>query len=736
MASPHSSNSNPFAGLVPDATAVCDLDIHTRVPIKLDQCTSSYYAWKTYFNLVFHEYHLFEHVDGTIDGDLMVDDPDWAAIEASLIRWFYLTISPDIFHTVVADDDDACAVWTKINNLFTDNKLQRLVFLQQEFFGCHQDDSSIDDYFMRLKRLADELRDIGAKVSDELMLSTLTAGLNEDFGNVASNLSLLPNPTFQSVAAYLRLEERRMKKVKARVHHTALAAGTSRGQPQPAPPQPRPLAPPGYFPLSPAPPAPPAPQQQQQGGGGGILGPHPADPQVHLAATPYQAGGGGNAPGGYAPGGYTPPLAPASFGYAPPPAPAQLPPAPWDPALLAALHSAPSSSNYGGGVKNLVSVRRLAHDNPLTVEFDGLGFSMKDARTRMVLHRCDNPDDLYPVHSASTSTATASPVALAAGVDLWHNGLAERILRTLNDCVRTLLFHSNVPPQFWPDALATATLLVPPSAADSALHDSVSDADPVQPPARPFLAPARLPLAPPGAASACLSTEGPSAAAPAAGPSAAVPAARPLARPCMAPGGPSATTTLGGAAGSVPAGAISPAGPAASAGSGPAETPGAADSSPPPFVAPAAADPPPAGMMTRSRAGIHRPSLRYAADEYACTVSTSFSPPSPIPSSARAALRDPHWLAAMREEFDALKRNRTWHLVPRPPHANVISGKWVFHHKTNPDGSLERYKARWVVRGFRQRAGVDFTDTFAPVVKPGTIRTVLQLAVSRAWLVH
>ena len=90
----------------------------------------------------------------------------------------------------------------------------------------------------------------------------------------------------------------------------------------------------------------------------------------------------------------------------------------------------------------------------------------------------------------------------------------------------------------------------------------------------------------------------------------------------------------------------------------------------------------------------------------------------------------------MREEFDALQRNRTWQLVPRPPRANVITGKWVFRHKTRPDGSLERYKARWVVRGFRQRAGVDFTDTFAPVVKPGTIRAVLQLAVSRAWPVH
>ncbi|KAK1611798.1 hypothetical protein QYE76_035471 [Lolium multiflorum] len=69
-----------------------------------------------------------------------------------------------------------------------------------------------------------------------------------------------------------------------------------------------------------------------------------------------------------------------------------------------------------------------------------------------------------------------------------------------------------------------------------------------------------------------------------------------------------------------------------------------------------------------------------------------------------------------------------------PPHANIITGKWVFKNKFHPDGTLDRHKVRWVICGFRQRAGVDFTDTFAPVIKPGTIRTVLQLAVSRAWL--
>jgi histone deacetylase 1/2 len=87
----------------------------------------------------------------------------------------------------------------------------------------------------------------------------------------------------------------------------------------------------------------------------------------------------------------------------------------------------------------------------------------------------------------------------------------------------------------------------------------------------------------------------------------------------------------------------------------------------------------------------------------------------------------------MALEFQALQNNRTWCLVDRPPGAHIVTGKWVFKHKLNPDGSLERYKARWVVRGFTQRAGVDFGETFTPVVKPATIRTVLTIAASKGW---
>ena len=131
-------------------------------------------------------------------------------------------------------------------------------------------------------------------------------------------------------------------------------------------------------------------------------------------------------------------------------------------------------------------------------------------------------------------------------------------------------------------------------------------------------------------------------------------------------------------------------------------------------------------MVTRGRAGIAKPSPRYA--NLATTEDVS--------RAVRAALRDPAWHAAMTNEFDALQRNGTWQLVPRPRRANVISGNWIFKNKYHADGSLERRKARWVVRGFSQRPRLDFDYTFSPVVKPVTIRTVLHLAAARDWPVH
>jgi len=110
--------------------------------------------------------------------------------------------------------------------------------------------------------------------------------------------------------------------------------------------------------------------------------------------------------------------------------------------------------------------------------------------------------------------------------------------------------------------------------------------------------------------------------------------------------------------------------------------------------------------------------------------------PSPLPANYRSGLADPNWRAALAEEYKALIDNGTWRLVPRPPGANVVIGKWIFKHKYHSDGTLTRHKARWVVRGFSQRHGIDYDETFSPVVKPATIWAVLSIAASRAWPIH
>jgi hypothetical protein len=84
----------------------------------------------------------------------------------------------------------------------------------------------------------------------------------------------------------------------------------------------------------------------------------------------------------------------------------------------------------------------------------------------------------------------------------------------------------------------------------------------------------------------------------------------------------------------------------------------------------------------------------------------------------------------MEEEYGTLISNGTWELISRPHGSNVVTGKWVFMHKLRADGTLDRYKACWVLRGFTQRARVNYDETFRPVVKLATIRMVLATVVS------
>jgi hypothetical protein len=103
------------------------------------------------------------------------------------------------------------------------------------------------------------------------------------------------------------------------------------------------------------------------------------------------------------------------------------------------------------------------------------------------------------------------------------------------------------------------------------------------------------------------------------------------------------------------------------------------------------------------------------------------------PTNYIVAMQDKQWKKAMEEEYGALMKNDTWELTPWRKGINVVDCKWVFKLKRKSDGSIERYKTRLVAKGFRQRYGYDYEETFSPVIKPATIRLVLSLAVTYGW---
>jgi hypothetical protein len=103
------------------------------------------------------------------------------------------------------------------------------------------------------------------------------------------------------------------------------------------------------------------------------------------------------------------------------------------------------------------------------------------------------------------------------------------------------------------------------------------------------------------------------------------------------------------------------------------------------------------------------------------------------PVDYKSTLQHKEWKQAMQEEYNALMKNETWELTPWKRGINLVDFKWVFKLKRKVDGSIERYKVRLVAKGFKQRYGYDYEETFSPVIKPATIRLVLSLAVTHGW---
>ena len=94
------------------------------------------------------------------------------------------------------------------------------------------------------------------------------------------------------------------------------------------------------------------------------------------------------------------------------------------------------------------------------------------------------------------------------------------------------------------------------------------------------------------------------------------------------------------------------------------------------------------------------------------------------------------WYRATNDEVKALQDNETWDLVRPPTDGDVIPGKWVYKVKLEPSGRVDKYKARYVAKGFKQVEGLDYFESFAPACKPDPFRILLQLSAKQGHVMH
>ena len=103
---------------------------------------------------------------------------------------------------------------------------------------------------------------------------------------------------------------------------------------------------------------------------------------------------------------------------------------------------------------------------------------------------------------------------------------------------------------------------------------------------------------------------------------------------------------------------------------------------------------------------------------------------------AKQADKWDQWYRAMNDEVKALQENETGDLERPPTEGDIIPGKWVYKVKLGPGGQVDKYKARYVTKGFKQVEGLDYFETFAPTCKPETFRILLQLSAKQGHVMH
>ncbi|XP_057532887.1 uncharacterized protein LOC130810775 [Amaranthus tricolor] len=206
-------------------------NIKTHVPITLEMENIQYANWAELFKVHCRSHRVLHHIIKPKNPDGTDKEPDddhdmWDTLDAAVVQWIYSTISTDLLNTVIEADVSAMTLWNRLRDLFQDNENSRAVALDHEFNNTYlRDFPSVSAYCQHLKTLADQLKNVGAPVSNNRLVLRMVAGLTSAYQGVASVIrhkKVLP--PFYEVRSMLALEEASMKGVTAGGDEAMVAA--------------------------------------------------------------------------------------------------------------------------------------------------------------------------------------------------------------------------------------------------------------------------------------------------------------------------------------------------------------------------------------------------------------------------------------------------------------------------------------------------------------------------------
>ncbi|XP_021724706.1 uncharacterized protein LOC110692021 [Chenopodium quinoa] len=183
--------------------------------ISLDQEDAQYAAWVELFQIQVYAFNVLDHIDVIVSRPTEIDDATWKRLDAIVKLWIYGTISRDLVHTIMKPGGTTLELWTRLEEIFHDNKHTRAVFLEEQFTNIKLEHyANMSNYCRQINLLADQLANVDCPVFDCKMVMQLITGLTKgEYDTVATIVSQSePTPSFNKARSMFLLEETRKNK--------------------------------------------------------------------------------------------------------------------------------------------------------------------------------------------------------------------------------------------------------------------------------------------------------------------------------------------------------------------------------------------------------------------------------------------------------------------------------------------------------------------------------------------